>query len=37
MQMLARLKSHSNDISPTIRTIEGFTVIVEINEEKNDK
>lgn len=31
------VESHSNDISPTIKTIEGFTVIVEIDEEKNDK
>lgn len=31
------VESHSNDVSPTIKTIEGFTVIVEINEEKNDR
>ena len=29
------VESHSNDISPTIKTIAGFTVIVELDEEKD--
>ena len=27
------LESHSNDVFPTIKTIEGFTVIVEVKDE----
>ena len=29
------VESHSNDVSPTIKTVEGFTVIVEPHEEDN--
>ena len=28
------VETHSNDVSPTIKTVEGFTVIVEPYEEK---
>lgn len=30
------VESHSNDVSPTIKTVEGFTVIVEPNERQTD-
>lgn len=26
------IETHSNDVSPTIKTLTGFTVIVEVNE-----
>lgn len=29
------VETHSNDIAPTIKTVEGFTVIVEVYEEEN--
>lgn len=30
------LESRSNDVTPTIKTVHGFTLIVEVNEQNNN-